>query len=107
MRRGAHPPTHPCARIRAEVKKTSNCTLSIAIAVIIIIIIIITTNSFVCIYVLIKRRVPYLVHILFVALKSHSVQSEREEDERLRDEKQRIMDELVLKYAINATKEKK
>jgi len=45
--------------------------------------------------------------LLLSVLKSHSVQSECEEDERLRDEKQRIMDELVLKYAINATKEKK
>ena len=56
-----------------------------------------------------KSTIPctYAVVLLLSVLKSHSVQSEREEDERLRDEKQRIMDELVLKYAINATKEKK
>ena len=53
-----------------------------------------------------KSTIPctYAVVLLLSVLKSHSVQSS-EEDERLRDEKQRIMDELVLKYAINATKE--
>ena len=56
-----------------------------------------------------KSTIPctYAVVLLVSVLKSHSVQSEREEDERLRDEKQRIMEELVLKYAINATKEEK
>jgi len=45
--------------------------------------------------------------LLLLLLKRHSIAPKREEDERLRDEKQRVVDELVPEYAIRARKEEK
>ena len=51
--------------------------------------------------------VLFCVLLLLLLLKRHSIAPEREEDERLRDEKQRVVDELVPEYAIRARKEEK